>query len=118
MSKIHSVKDMISHGCQPLSRLMILKLIFRYGLFYQEGNLGTYKVCPALAHNTIELAKLALLKIEMLQDASMMEEEQFLSFIAEQFVGFMSEYQVIYSFLRVFNSRTSNFQFSLWKQSF
>lgn len=93
MDKIHCAKDIISQVCAPLSRLMILKFIFRYGLFYQDGNLGTYKICPALSHNVAELIDGALLKIEIVQASSISEEERFCDFIAEHLVSIDSDNQ-------------------------
>lgn len=93
MSKIHSIKDVICENIGPLARLVILKFVFRYGIFYQDGGLVTHKICPALSHNTIELTEFALLKIEVPQVSSISEEERFVNFIAQQLVDFISDYQ-------------------------
>ncbi|MBC8645341.1 recombinase family protein [Flavobacterium lindanitolerans] len=93
MGKIHSVKDIIDGNTSPLVRLVILKFVFRYGIFYQDGGLVTHKICPALSHNTIQLTEFALLKIEVPRDSSISEEERFVNFMGQQLVDFISDYQ-------------------------
>lgn len=93
MSNFHSIKDIVCGNIRPLARLVILKFVFRYGIFYQDDGLVAHKICSALSHNVIELTEFAILKVEILQTASILEEERFVNFIAQQLVDFISDYQ-------------------------
>ncbi|THF49164.1 recombinase family protein [Flavobacterium supellecticarium] len=93
MSGIHTVQDIIAcQNDEPLARQMILKFVFRYGLQYEDDRLRTYKICPALSHNCIELTNRGLLRVDEVETATKADHEHFLNFITEQLVHLSSDY--------------------------
>jgi len=93
LKELHSVYD-ICRQCGQIQRQMILKLVFRYGLSFEDGRLATYKICPTFGHNIFKLIENEQLKIS-LQDAVTHNNDEgyFLNFIAEQLIGQLVEHR-------------------------
>jgi len=72
----------------PLQKLSLLKLVFRHGFFWDNGQLMTKSICSTLLHSVTELQEKGLLKIWQ-QDSTIYidKESLFLSFISQHLLS-------------------------------
>lgn len=80
----------------PLQKLSLLKLVFKHGFFWDNGQLTTQSICSALSHSVTELQEKGLLKIWKKDLTIYVDKESlFLNFISQQLLSIIRNHQLI-----------------------